>query len=109
MIVDEFRYSLEFFKELIEKREIDASLLASMDRRLCDISNHIAVCHRVVAEKRSEAKTIIAIFSLRESKLLQEAERAGETLNEVIELQSQFLSARAEVLSELLNGKTHNK
>lgn len=85
MIVDEFRSSLQLYKELIEKREVDTRLLASMDRRLCDISNHIAVCHRVLAEKRSEAKTIIAILSLRESKLLQEAERTGEILGEVIE------------------------
>jgi hypothetical protein len=109
MIVDGFRSSLKFYARLIEDGEIDALLLISMDRKLCDVANHIAVCHRIYTERRFEAKTIFSIVSLRRTRLVQESDRADKMLEETLEVQDKLLALRASVLVRLLERSGHGR
>ncbi|HEX5363733.1 MAG TPA: hypothetical protein VFW59_05655 [Gallionella sp.] len=107
MIVDGFRSSLKFYAELIEDGEVDALLLISMDRKLCDVANHIAVCHRIYTERRFEAKTIFSIMSLRRTSLIQDSDRADKMLEETLEIQDKLLALRASVLVRLFERSNH--
>lgn len=103
MIVDGFRSSLQSYCITIEEGEVDTLLLASMDRKLCDVANHIAFCHRNYVEKRAEANSIPAILTLRRNQLVQEAERADRMLEETLEIQDQLMALRASVLVRLFD------
>ena len=73
-------------------------MLNIVDERLADISNHIAVCHRVIAEQRGLAS--VSFFG-GARKHLAKAEQAGETLEQVIAVQSDFFVFRHKVLSRV--------
>jgi len=109
MIVDGFRSSLNFYAELIEDGEIDTLLLISMDRKLCDVANHIAVCHRIYTERRFEAQTIFSIVSLRRARLIQDSNRADKMLEETLEVQDKLMALRASVLVRLLERSNHRR
>lgn len=102
MIVDGFRASLRHYCATIEAGEIDALLLASMDRKLCDVANHIAFCHRLYAEKRAEASSLRSILLFRRRRLEGEAARADGMLEQALEIQDQLIALRASVLVWLL-------
>jgi hypothetical protein len=101
MIVDGFRSSLQAYCSRIEEGAVDTLLLASMDRKLCDVANHIAFCHRNYAEKRAEANSLVAFFTLRKSSLARDAVRADEMLEQTLEIQDQLMALRAGVLVRL--------
>ncbi len=103
MIVDGFRSSLQAYCTTIEEGAVDTMLLASMDRKLCDVANHIAFCHRNYAEKRAEANTLMAFLSLRRGRLIREAKRADEMLEQTLEIQDQLMALRAGVLMRLFD------
>lgn len=103
MIIDGFRSSLQAYCATIEEGAVDTMLLASMDRKLCDIANHIAFCHRNYAEKRAEANTLMAFLSLRRHRLIRDAERADEMLEQTLEIQDQLMALRAGVLMRLFD------
>lgn len=101
MIVDGFRSSLQSYSEAIAQGAIDAGLLASMDRKLCDVANHIAFCHRNYVEKMAEANTLTAWVSGRRAHLLREAARVDVMLEATLELQDQLIALRSELLVQL--------
>jgi hypothetical protein len=103
MIVDGFRSSLQAYCSRIEDGAVDTLLLASMDRKLCDVANHIAFCHRNYAEKRAEANSLLAFLSLRRDRLIRDAKRADEMLEQTLEIQDQLMALRAGVLVRLFD------
>ena len=103
MIVDGFRSSLQAYCTTIEEGAVDTMLLASIDRKLCDVANHIAFCHRNYVEKRAEANTLLALLTLRRNSLMQDAKRADEMLEETLEIQDQLMALRAGVLVRLFD------
>ncbi len=105
MIINEFRNSLEFFEKWRYEDGVDLSLLCGIEKKLCDISNHISVCHRIIAEKRSEAKSILAVLMLKQGNLISDANEALDILEQVISIQSDFLSLKMQVLNELYQNK----
>ena len=103
MIVDGFRSSLQAYCTSIEEGTVDTQLLASMDRKLCDVANHIVFCHRNYVEKRTEANSLLAFLSLRRKRLIQDAKRADEMLEQTLEIQDQLMALRAGVLIRLFD------
>lgn len=103
MIVDGFRSSLQAYSTTLEEGAVDTLLLTSMDRKLCDVANHIAFCHRNYVEKRAEANSLLALLTLRRSRLIREAARADEMLEETLEIQDQLMALRATVLVGLFD------
>lgn len=103
MIVDGFRSSLRAYCITIEEGAVDTLLLASMDRKLCDVANHIAFCHRNYAEKRAEANSLLALVTLRKGRLVREAAEADRMLEETLEIQDQLMELRAGVLVRLFD------
>ncbi|MCK9200526.1 MAG: hypothetical protein M0P59_08975 [Gallionella sp.] len=103
MIVDGFRSSLRAYYITIEEGAVDTLLLASMDRKLCDVVNHIAFCHRNYVEKRVEANSLSALLTLRRNRLIRDAKRADEMLEETLEIQDQLMALRASVLVRLFD------
>ncbi|OGS83495.1 MAG: hypothetical protein A2061_06120 [Gallionellales bacterium GWA2_59_43] len=103
MIVDGFHASLQAYCVTIEEGAVDTLLLASMDRKLCDVANHIAFCHRNFVEKRSAANTLWAILTLRRNRLIRDAKRADEILEETLEIQDQLMALRSSVLVRLFD------
>ncbi len=101
MIVDGFRSSLQFYCEVIEDGAVDVLLLVSMDRKLCDVANHIAFCHRLYAEKRLEAGQLRAILLMRQVRLREEARHADRMLEATLEIQDQLIALRASVVIRL--------
>ena len=100
MIVDEFRDSIAIYDEMLRNRERDPlSMLNIVDKRLADISNHIAVCHRVLAEQRSLAHG--AFLGSTRKRHLGKAEQAGQILEQVIAVQSDLFDFRHKVLSQV--------
>lgn len=100
MIVDEFRDSIAIYDEMLRNRERDPlSMLNIVDKRLADISNHIAVCHRVLAEQRSLAHG--AFLGSTRKRHLDKAEQAGQILEQVIAVQSDLFDFRHKVLSQV--------
>lgn len=103
MIVDGFRSSLQAYCTTIEEGEVDTMLLASIDRKLCDVANHIAFCHRNYVEKRTEANALLALLMLRRDRLIRDAIRADEMLEQTLEIQDQLMALRASVLVRLFD------
>ena len=103
MIVDGFRSSLQAYCITMEEGAVDTLLLASMDRKLCDIANHIAFCHRNYVEKRAEANSMLALLTLRRNRLIRDAKRADAMLEETLEIQDQLMALRASVLVRLFD------
>jgi len=103
MIVDGFRTSLQAYYTTIEEGAVDTMLLASMDRKLCDVANHLAFCHRNYVEKRAEANSLLALMMLRRNRLIQDAKRVDEMLEETLEIQDQLMALRASVLVRLFD------
>lgn len=103
MIVDGFRSSLRAYCVMIEEGAVDTLLLASMDRKLCDVANHLAFCHRNYVEKRAEANSLFALMTLRRNRLIRDAKRADEMLEETLEIQDQLMALRASVLVRLFD------
>lgn len=103
MIVDGFRSSLQAYCATIDGGVVDTMLLASMDRKLCDVANHIAFCHRNYIEKRTEANSLSALLTLRRNRLIRDAKRADEMLEETLEIQDQLMALRAGVLVRLFD------
>ncbi len=100
MILDEFRDSIAIYDEMLRERERDPlTMLNIVDKRLADISNHIAVCHRVISEQRALAQA--AFFGGTRKEHLDKAERAGQTLEQVIAIQSDFFEFRHKVLQHV--------
>lgn len=96
MILDEFRQSIATYSDMIRDGHDPIDLLNIVDKRIADISNHIAVCHRVIAEQRGLANNLL--FWLARGKHLDKAASAARTLDETIELQQEFFSFRHKVL-----------
>lgn len=103
MIVDGFRTSLQAYCKTIEEGAVDSLLLASMDRKLCDVANHVAFCHRNYVEKKAEAGSLLAILMLRRNRLIQDAVRVDRMLEETLEIQDQLVALRADVLVRLFD------
>lgn len=101
MIIDGFRSSLQAYCIRLEEGTIDTLLLASMDRKLCDVANHIVFCHRNYVETRTAANSLWAILTLRRNRLIDAANRADEMLEETLEIQDQLIALRASVLVRL--------
>ncbi|QHG85651.1 hypothetical protein ACCQ13_00195 [Xanthomonas sp. NCPPB 1638] len=100
MIVDEFRDSIGIYDEMLRSGERDPlSMLNIVDKRLADISNHIAVCHRVLAEQRSLAHG--AFLGSTRKRHVDKAEQAGQVLEQVIAVQSDLFDFRHKVLSQV--------
>ena len=98
MIVDEFRDSITIYDEMLRDGERDPlTMLNIVDKRLADISNHIAVCHRILAEQRGLANG--AFLGGTRKRHLAKAEQAGEVLEQVIAVQSDLFEFRHKVLS----------
>ncbi|MGY0617908.1 hypothetical protein [Lysobacter sp. A378] len=97
MILDEFRDSISIYDKMLRERSRDPlDMLNIVDKRLADISNHIAVCHRVLAEQRGLAQN--AFFGSTRKKHLDKADQAGQTLEHVIEVQTDLFDFRYKVL-----------
>lgn len=97
MILDEFRNSIVIYDEMLQEGARDPlTMLNIVDKRLADISNHIAVCHRVIAEQRAYAQT--AFLGGTRKRHLDKADEAGQTLEQVIVIQSDFFEFRHKVL-----------
>lgn len=103
MIVDGFRSSLRAYCITIEEGAVDPLLLASMDRKLCDVANHLAFCHRNYVEKRAAANSLLAIMTLRRKHLAREAAQADRMVEETLEIQDQLMALRASVLVRLFD------
>jgi hypothetical protein len=101
MILDEFRAAKEIYEEMLQERSDLPNLLNIVDKKLAHISNHIAVCHRVIAENRAAASSLTAFLPGTKAKHLQAAERACVTLDQTIQLQDQFFDFRYKVLKLL--------
>ncbi len=97
MILDEFRDSIAIYDEMLGEEERDPlDMLNIVDKRLADISNHIAVCHRVIAEQRGLAQS--AFLGGTRKRHLDKAEQAGYALEQVISIQSDLFDFRHKVL-----------
>ena len=97
MILDEFRDSIAIYDEMLREGERDPlDMLNIVDKRLADISNHIAVCHRVIAEQRGLAQN--AFLGGTRNRHLDKAEQAGRALEQVIAVQSDLFDFRHKVL-----------
>jgi hypothetical protein len=103
MIVDGFRSSLRAYCVTIEDGVVDTLLLASMDRKLCDVANHLAFCHRNYVEKRVEANSLLALMTLRRKRLAHEAAQADRMVEETLEIQDQLIALRTSVLVRLFD------
>ena len=101
MILDDFRTAMKIYEEMLGEGHDLPDLLNIVDKKLAEISNHIAVCHRVIAENRSGANSLTALLGGTRQKQLQAAERAGATLDEIIQLQAEFFDFRYKVLKLL--------
>lgn len=96
MIVDEFRDSIAIYDEMLRRGERDPlTMLNIVDKRLAEISNHIAMCHRVVAEHRGLANS--AFLNSTRRRHLINVDQAGETLKQVIAVQSELFELRRKV------------
>ncbi len=97
MITDEFRDSIAIYDEMLRELQCDPlDMLNIVDKRLADISNHIAVCHRVLAEQRGLAHS--AFLGGTRKRHLDKAEQAGLLLDQVIAIQSDLFEFRYKVL-----------
>lgn len=97
MIIDEFKESLATYERMLQEREFHPlALLNVVDRRLAEISNHIAICHRFLAEQRALAHA--AFWSGTRRTHFAKAEQAEQTLEQVIVVQGEFYSFRWSVL-----------
>ncbi len=97
MILDEFRDSIAIYDEMLGEGSRDPlDMLNIVDKRLADISNHIAVCHRVLAEQRGLAQS--AFLGGTRKRHLDKAEQAGQALEQVIAIQSDLFDFRHKVL-----------
>ena len=100
MILDEFRDSIVIYEEMLgENRRDPMDLLNIVDKRLADISNHIAICHRVIAEHRASAQS--AFLGSTRKRHLDQADQAGQTLDSVIAVQADMFDFRYKVLCRL--------
>ena len=100
MILDEFRESISIYDEMLrEGNRNSLDMLNIVDKRLADISNHIAVCHRVVAEQRGLAQN--SFWGGTRKQHLDKAEKAGQTLEQVISIQCDFFDFRYKVLQRV--------
>lgn len=95
MTVDELQDSIELFERAYNEDGSSLILLNSLESTICDVYNKIATCHRVIAEKRSEAKTLLGIF--KRQHLLAEAQQAEQMLNEAITVQKELTLLRTKV------------
>jgi len=99
MIVDEFRDSIDIYNEMLEEGRHPLQLLNLVDKRLADISNHIAICNRVIGEQRAYAQN--ALLPGSRKRHIEKAEQAGQTLDTVIDVQRDMFEFRAKVLSRV--------
>lgn len=105
MILDDFRNAKEIYEEMLQERKDLPNLLNIVDKKLAEISNHVAVCHRVIAENRVGASSLTALLGGTRAKHMQAAERAAATLDETIQLQAEFFEFRYRVLRLLFEEK----
>ena len=96
MSVEEFRQSIILYREMIEEGHDPLDLLNTVDSRLADISNHIAVCHRVLAEQRCLLN--LSIFPAARRKHSSKIDSAGAALDQVIAFQDELFHLRLKVL-----------
>jgi hypothetical protein len=100
MIIDEFRDSIAIYAEMLrEEGRSPIDMLNIVDKRLADISNHIAVCHRVIAEERGIASA--AFLGSTRNRHLAKAEGASHMLEKAIAVQADMFDFRYEVLSRI--------
>lgn len=98
MIIDEFRADTELYKRLLAEGSCEPHrLLNIVDKRLAQISNHIAVCHRNIAERRAYA----ARAWLGGSRHLAEVAKASDILDQTIEAQNALFEVRGNVLEQI--------
>jgi hypothetical protein len=99
VIVDEFRSSLALYEQWLGTGEYPLpTLLHMVQCKLTDISNHVAVCHRNLAEHRCYAQ--LSLFGTRKGQL-EKADRVGAVLEQVEEIQRQFLDLQFQILKGL--------
>jgi len=103
MITKEFRQSLDMFDAWLIEEGASFDILHNVEKTLLKISNHIAVCHRVIAETRVESKALIPTITGASRQLLLESERAGSTLEDLIALQSDCLDFKVRLMRKLYN------
>jgi hypothetical protein len=100
MIVDEFRDSIAIYDGMLRDGQRDPlTMLNIVDKRLADISNHITVCHRVLAEQRGLANG--AFLGSTRKRHLDKVAQACEALEQVIAVQAEIFEFRHKVLSRV--------
>lgn len=82
---------------LVEGRD-PFSVLAAADSRLVEVANHVAICHRVIAEARAELRC--AFFPNR-TKLQGKIHTASEVLEEMEALQHELIDVKGDCLSQI--------
>lgn len=98
MVVDEFRASIDLYRRLLAEESFSAyTLLNMVDKRLAQLSNHIAVIHRNIAERRAYAAS--AWFG--GSGHLAEVAKASDILDQTIEVQDMLFEVRGNVLEQI--------
>ena len=94
--IREYRIST---RKLLNDEDYDLfRVIGVTDSRLADIANHVSVCHRCLAEYR--AKLDWCFFSGRRE-LESKIKHAGNTLDEVLEIQRELIDVRQTALAEL--------
>jgi hypothetical protein len=108
MITDELHSAIAVYREMLaESSHHPLELLNAVDRQLANTSNHIAVCHRVVAEHRVLAQSLVAHLSGARRSHLRKEESAGKTLDEMIMVQEELFDLRQQILQSVMERLAH--
>ncbi len=102
--LDEIRNYRASTRKLLTEGEDPLSVMVTVDSRLVQVSNHVAICHRVLAENR--ANLLFSMFSKRE-KILASIDRASRALEELDEIQYELVDVKwlcVEMLRSELQG-----
>ena len=96
--MDELRNYRTSTRQLLAEGKDALSVMVAVDSRLIEVSNHVAICHRVLAESR--ANLPFSMFA-RRKKILASIERTGNILEELDQIQYELVDVKGQCVGML--------